>query len=65
MDIRQTIMMVIALFISFAVVMRGKDYVLEKLFPTDPENQDVGYWPGKIVLAISFALQIGVVSTLR
>ena len=40
LDIRQTIMFVIALFISFAVVMRGKDYVLEKLFPPsdDPAN---------------------------
>ena len=38
MDIRQAIMLVIGLFISFAVVMRGKDYVLDKLFPPDPEN---------------------------
>ncbi len=56
MDFRQTIMLVIALFISFAVVMRGKDYVLEKLFPTDPENTEAGYWPAKVVLAISFVL---------
>ena len=56
MDIRQAIMLVIGLFISFAVVMRGKDYVLDKLFPPDPENQDSGYWPAKIVLALSFAL---------
>lgn len=38
MDIRQTIMLVIGLFISFAVVMRGKDFVMEKLFPHDAEN---------------------------
>jgi len=49
-------MLIIGLFISFVVVMRGKDYVLEKLFPPDPENSDVGYWPAKILLAVSFAL---------
>jgi hypothetical protein len=49
-------MLIIGLFISFAVVMRGKDYVLDKLFPPDPENPDYGYWPAKVVLAISFVL---------
>ena len=56
MDIRQTVFLCIGLFIAFAMTMRGKDFVIGKFFPADPENEDAGYYVKQIVTGLTWVL---------